>query len=139
MNEMKLRERANADEYRAFNELCGDARAFNLRCLLLASIQTGACTARFDSSFAEYLNMFKIPNTRDGIQEIIQKNRSVEADSRIPEVDSRIFRKTAVCIVNDGDVRVRRCWKSDGIRDISTIKIGKTHCNASTMAYNSVR
>ncbi len=73
MNEMKLRERANADEYRAFNELCGDARAFNLRCLLLASIQTGACTARFDSSFAEYLNMFKIANTREGIQEIIQK------------------------------------------------------------------
>ena len=77
MNTIKELERDEVHEYQALKELCGDEGACSLGGLPLALVQAGSYMARFECSFAEYLNMFQNTNRSEVMQDIMKNTEEM--------------------------------------------------------------
>ena len=79
LREIEKLESDNDIEYRALKELCGDDGAYSLGGLPLALVQAGTYIARFECSFAEYLNQFKSANRNEAWQAIMNKTEELKS------------------------------------------------------------
>ncbi len=73
MNEIRELEGSDSAEYCALKEICGDDGAKSLEGLPLALVQAGNYIARFECSFAEYLDLFQSATKEEDLQNLMQK------------------------------------------------------------------
>ncbi len=78
MKAVKELESADASEYRALKELCGNYGRGSLGGLPLALVQAATYMAQFKCSVAQYLNMFKNTSRMEAMQHLMKNTEELE-------------------------------------------------------------